>query len=51
MKKCLFIILLLLIMPNIVSASEKIEIKYYKTVIDKINNISNTKEITQDMTM
>ena len=48
MKKCLFIILLLLIMPNIVSASEKVEIKYYKTVIDKINNISNTKEITQE---
>ena len=35
-------------MPNIVSASEKVEIKYYKTVIDKINNISNTKEITQE---
>ena len=48
MKKFLFIILLLLIMPNIVSASENVEIKYYKTVIDKINNISYTKEITQE---
>lgn len=48
MKKSLFIILLLLIMPNIVSASENVEIKYYKTVIDKINNISYTKEITQE---
>lgn len=48
MKKFLFIILLLLIMPNIVSASENVEIKYYKTLIDKINNISYTKEITQE---
>lgn len=37
-----------MIMPNIVSASENVEIKYYKTLIDKINNISYTKEITQE---
>ena len=47
MKKCLLILLLMLIIPNFVSA-DKIDIKYYKTIIDKINNTSYTSEITQD---
>ena len=47
MKKYLFIILVLLVIPTVVKASENIEVKYYKTVIDKINNISYIKEITQ----
>ena len=48
MKKYLFIILVLLVIPTVVKASENIEVKYYKTVIDKINNISYIKEITQE---
>ena len=48
MKKYLFIILVLLVIPNIAKASENIEIKYYKTIIDKINETSYTKEITQE---
>ena len=47
MKKCLLILLLMLIIPNVVSA-DNIDIKYYKTIIDKINNTSYTSEITQD---
>ena len=48
MKKYLFIVLLLLVIPNIVKASENIEVKYFKTVIDKINDVSYTTEITQE---
>ena len=48
MKKFILIILVLLIIPNVVKASENTEVKYYKTVIDKINDTSYTTEITQE---
>lgn len=48
MKKYLFIILILLVIPSGVKASENIEVKYYKTVIDKINDIRFTTEITKE---
>ena len=43
MKKYLFIILLLLVIPNIVNASENVEIKYKRDGIEYITNIEPVK--------